>query len=109
MKGHLEIFEHRLKNMAEKLPNINSIDLDEAFLEFERELGNSIPFYDVKCVIYLLYAVFVVNSVNECTDISRKHLRHIFKRFSVFFRVKGFDVFFRNRFFNGQKRNTHTS
>jgi len=49
MKGHLEIFEHRLKNMAEKLPNINSIDLDEAFLEFERELGNSIPFYDVKC------------------------------------------------------------
>ncbi|MBR6756409.1 MAG: hypothetical protein IKM15_05625 [Peptococcaceae bacterium] len=49
MKGHLEIFEHRLKNMAEKLPNINSIDLDEAFLEFERELGNTIPFYDVKC------------------------------------------------------------
>ena len=49
MKGHLEIFEHRLKNMAEKLPNINSIDLDEAFLEIERELGNSIPFYDVKC------------------------------------------------------------
>lgn len=47
MKGHLEIFEHRLKNMAEKLPNIQSIDLEQAFLQFEQELGNSIPYYDV--------------------------------------------------------------
>ena len=49
MKGHLEIFEHRLKNMAEKLPNIQSINLDDAFLEFEASLGNTLPFYDVNC------------------------------------------------------------
>lgn len=48
MKGHLEIFENRLKIMAEKLPGIDQLDLDEAFLSFEQELGVSIPFYDVK-------------------------------------------------------------
>ena len=31
MKGHLEIFEHRLKNMVAKLPHIEHIDLDQAF------------------------------------------------------------------------------
>lgn len=48
MKGHLEIFEHRLKNMVTKLPNINHLDIDKEFLNFEQELGNKIPFYDVK-------------------------------------------------------------
>lgn len=48
MKGHLEIFEHRLKNMVTKLPSIEKLDIDQEFLTFEQELGNSIPFYDVK-------------------------------------------------------------
>lgn len=48
MKGHLEIFEHRLKNMVTKLPGIEKLDIDQQFLTFEQELGNSIPFYDVK-------------------------------------------------------------
>jgi hypothetical protein len=48
MKGHLEIFEHRLKNMVSKLAGIERIDVDQAFLEFEQELGNTIPFYDVQ-------------------------------------------------------------
>lgn len=48
MKGHLEIFEHRLKNMVTKLPGIEKLDIDQEFLNFEEELGNSIPFYDVK-------------------------------------------------------------
>lgn len=47
MKGHLEIFEHRLKNMVSKLPGIERLDLDQEFLCFEQELGASIPFYDV--------------------------------------------------------------
>ena len=49
MKGHLEIFEHRLKDMAQKLPNSQNLDLDQTFLEFEQALGESIPYYDVKC------------------------------------------------------------
>ena len=48
MKGHLEIFEHRLKNMVEKLNGIERLDIDQEFLNFEQELGNSIPYYDVK-------------------------------------------------------------
>ena len=48
MKGHLEIFEHRLKNMVTKLPGIEQLDLDKEFLQFEQDLGDSIPFYDVK-------------------------------------------------------------
>lgn len=48
MKGHLEIFEHRLKNMVTKLPGIEKLNIDQEFLTFEQELGNSIPFYDVK-------------------------------------------------------------
>ena len=48
MKGHLEIFEHRLKNMITKLPGIETLDIDQEFSNFEQELGNTIPFYDVK-------------------------------------------------------------
>ena len=44
----MEIFEHRLKNMVTKLPGIEKLDIDQEFLTFEQELGNSIPFYDVK-------------------------------------------------------------
>ena len=47
MKGHLEIFEHRLKDMASKLPQTQALNIDEIFLAFEQELGNSIPYYDV--------------------------------------------------------------
>lgn len=58
MKGHLEIFEHRLKNMVTKLPGIERLDLDKEFLQFEQELGDSIPFYDVKsgCTLADYYA-----------------------------------------------------
>lgn len=48
MKGHLEIFEHRLKAMAAKLPGSDTLNLDQAFLEYEQALGDTIPFYDVK-------------------------------------------------------------
>ena len=48
MKGHLEIFEHRLKNMVGKLHGIDQLNLDQEFLAFEEALGNTIPFYDVK-------------------------------------------------------------
>lgn len=48
MKGHLEIFEHRLKNMVTKLPGIERLDIGQEFLRFEQELGNSIAYYDVK-------------------------------------------------------------
>ncbi len=48
MKGHLEIFEHRLKAMATKLPGIDALNIDEAFLEYEQALGDTIPYYDVK-------------------------------------------------------------
>ena len=48
MKGHLEIFEHRLKNMVTRLPGIERLDLDQEFLNFEQELGSSVPYFDVK-------------------------------------------------------------
>lgn len=48
MKGHLEIFENRLKNMVTKLPGIERLNIEQEFLNFEQELGNRIPFYDVK-------------------------------------------------------------
>jgi len=48
MKGHLEIFEHRLKDMATKLPNGQNLDIDQTFLEFEQALGVEIPYYDVQ-------------------------------------------------------------
>ena len=48
MKGHLEIFEHRLKAMVAKLPGIDTLDIDQGFVEYEQALGNTIAFYDVK-------------------------------------------------------------
>lgn len=39
MKGHLEIFEHRLKNMVTKLPGIDRLDIDQEFLAFEQGAG----------------------------------------------------------------------
>ena len=48
MKGHLEIFEHRLKAMAAKLPGVDTLDIDQAFLEYEQALGDTIAFYDLK-------------------------------------------------------------
>ena len=48
MKGHLEIFEHRLKNMVAKLPRIETIDVDEAFLAYEAALGDTVAYYDVR-------------------------------------------------------------
>lgn len=48
MKGHLEIFEHRLKAMVAKLPGADTLDIDQAFLEYEQALGDTIAFYDVK-------------------------------------------------------------
>ena len=48
MKGHLEIFERRLKAMVTKLPGIDTLDIDQAFLEYEQALGDTIAFYDVK-------------------------------------------------------------
>ncbi len=53
MKGHLEIFEHRLKSIASKLPGAEVLDLDQEFLRFEQALGSEIPYYDVKSGITL--------------------------------------------------------
>jgi hypothetical protein len=50
MKGHLEIFEHRLKAVAKKLPGVDQGQEDTLFAAFEQALGSDdIPFYDVKC------------------------------------------------------------
>lgn len=43
MKGHLEIFEHRLKDMAQKLPGAQNLDMEQTFLQFEQALGTEIP------------------------------------------------------------------
>lgn len=49
MKGHLEIFESRLKYTAEKLPGVNPDEVDGLFSAFEEALGSDeLPFYDVK-------------------------------------------------------------
>lgn len=48
MKGHLEIFENRLKNMVTKLNGIERLDINQEFLNFEQALGDTVPFYDVK-------------------------------------------------------------
>ena len=43
MKGHLELFEHRLKQVGEKLPGIDAV-----FDAFVEALGtDEVPFYDV--------------------------------------------------------------
>ena len=45
MKGHLELFEHRLKQVGEKLPGMEGKDIDAVFVE---ALGtDEVPFYDV--------------------------------------------------------------
>ncbi len=48
MKGHLELFEHRLKQVGEKLPGMEGKDIDAVFAAFEQALGSDeVPFYDV--------------------------------------------------------------
>ena len=48
MKGHLELFEHRLKQVGEKLPGMENKNIDEVFEAFAEALGTEeIPFYDV--------------------------------------------------------------
>lgn len=49
MKGHLELFENRLKDTGKKLPGAAAVDVDEIFTEFEAALGgDEVPYYDVK-------------------------------------------------------------
>ena len=48
MKGNLEIFEHRLKDMAQKLPGAQNLDMEQTFLQFEQALGTEIPY----CLLY---------------------------------------------------------
>lgn len=48
MKGHLELFEHRLKQVGAKLPGMADVDIDEVFDAFADALGSDeVPFYDV--------------------------------------------------------------
>ena len=44
MKGHLELFEHRLKQVGEKLPGMEGKDIDAVFDAFGTD---EVPFYDV--------------------------------------------------------------
>lgn len=48
MKGHLELFEHRLKQVGEKLPGMEGKNIDDIFDAFAEALGSDeVPFYDV--------------------------------------------------------------
>ena len=48
MKGHLELFEHRLKQVGEKLPGMEGKNIDDIFDAFVEALGSDeVPFYDV--------------------------------------------------------------
>ncbi len=48
MKGHLELFEHRLKAAGEKLPGVPAGAIDALFSDFEAALGSDeVPYYDV--------------------------------------------------------------
>lgn len=48
MKGHLELFENRLKAVGAKLKGAENLDIDQVFMEFEQALGTEeVPFYDV--------------------------------------------------------------
>lgn len=48
MKGHLELFEHRLKQVDEKLPGMEGKNIDDIFDAFVEALGSDeVPFYDV--------------------------------------------------------------
>lgn len=52
MKGHLEIFENRLKEIAKGLLKDKSA-VDSIFLDFEKALGETIAFYDVQSGVTL--------------------------------------------------------
>ena len=48
MKGHVELFEHRLKQVGEKLPGMEGKNIDDIFDAFVEALGSDeVPFYDV--------------------------------------------------------------
>lgn len=47
MKGHLELFENRLKQVAKGLKGSEAMDGEALFLAFADVLGESIPYYDV--------------------------------------------------------------
>lgn len=48
MKGHLELFESRLKATGAKLPGVPDGAIDELFDAFVEALGSEeVPFYDV--------------------------------------------------------------
>ena len=48
MKGHLEIFENRLKDTGKKLPGAQTLDIDAVFDAFVEALGSDeVPYYDV--------------------------------------------------------------
>ena len=48
MKGHLELFENRLKQVGAQLPGMADENIDEVFAAFEEALGSDeVPFYDV--------------------------------------------------------------
>ena len=48
MKGHLELFEHRLKQVGEKLPGMEGKNIDDIFDAFVEAVGSDeVPFYDV--------------------------------------------------------------
>lgn len=48
MKGHLELFENRLKQVGAQLPGMADENIDEVFAAFEQALGSDeVPFYDV--------------------------------------------------------------
>lgn len=49
MKGHLELFENRLKETGRKLPGADALNVDDVFVAFEAALGSEeVPYYDVK-------------------------------------------------------------
>ncbi|MFM9413448.1 hypothetical protein ACKQTC_03605 [Peptococcus simiae] len=49
MKGHLELFENRLKAAGAKLPGADQLDMDRVFADFAAALGTeALPFYDVQ-------------------------------------------------------------
>lgn len=48
MKGHLELFENRLKQVGAKLPGMEDKNIDDVFEAFVDALGSDeVPFYDV--------------------------------------------------------------
>ena len=67
MKGHLELFEHRLKQVGEKLPGMEGKDIDAVFDAFVEALGtDEVPFYDVHSVNPAMFArLFIQKSKNS--------------------------------------------